>query len=92
MKVIFSSYAKQELDDATHYYEFELRGPGKLFRTEVSQAAKRIAVYPQSWSIEKMRSGNVFYISFLTNCFTRLKRTMFLSWLLLISIESPIIG
>ena len=53
MKVIFSSYAESELDDATYYYEYELQGLGKLFRTEIRKAAKRIAVYPKSWAIEK---------------------------------------
>jgi len=53
MKVIFSSYAKRELDDATYYYEYELQDLGKLFRTEVRKAAKRIAAYPKSWTIEK---------------------------------------
>ena len=38
MRVIFSKLAKQELDDATHYYEIELQGFGKLFRGEVRRA------------------------------------------------------
>jgi len=53
MKVIFSSYAKSELDDATHYYEYELQGLGELFRSEIKQTAKRIANYPELWTIEK---------------------------------------
>lgn len=53
MKIIFSSYARQELNDATHYYEYELQGLGKLFRVEVRKAAKRIADYPESWVVEK---------------------------------------
>jgi len=28
MKVIFSKYARQELDDATHHYEIEYQGLG----------------------------------------------------------------
>ena len=48
MRVIFSKLAKQELDDATRYYEVELQGFGKLFREEVRKAAKRIAVYPEA--------------------------------------------
>ncbi len=51
MKVIFSSYARNELGDAAHFYEYE--GLGKLFRTEIRKAAKRIASYPESWAIEK---------------------------------------
>lgn len=53
MKVIFSMYATQELDDATSYYEFEYRGLGKRFREEVRKAAKRISEYPQAWSVER---------------------------------------
>lgn len=53
MRVIFSKLAKQELDDATHYYEIELQGFGKLFRGEVRRAVKRITVYPEAWSVER---------------------------------------
>ncbi|MBU2621635.1 MAG: type II toxin-antitoxin system RelE/ParE family toxin [Proteobacteria bacterium] len=53
MKVIFSKYAKQELDDATQYYEIEYRGLGKRFREEVRKAAKRISGYPKAWSVER---------------------------------------
>ena len=53
MKVIFSEYAKLELDDATQYYEIELHGLGKRFREEIRKAAIRIAEYPEAWSIEK---------------------------------------
>jgi hypothetical protein len=42
MKVIFSKLAKQELDDATRYYEIQYRGLGKRFRKEVRMAAKRV--------------------------------------------------
>lgn len=35
MNIIFSKYAKQELDDATRYYEIEYHGLGKRFREEV---------------------------------------------------------
>jgi plasmid stabilization system protein ParE len=52
MKVIFSKYARQELDDATHYYEIEYQGLGKRFRDEVRKAAKRISKYPAAWSLE----------------------------------------
>jgi hypothetical protein len=53
MKVIFSKYAKQELDDATQYYEIEYQGLGKRFREEVRKAAKRISGYPEAWSVER---------------------------------------
>ena len=53
MKVIFSKYARQELDDATQYYEIEYQGLGKRFRDEVRKAAKRISEYPEAWSVER---------------------------------------
>ena len=53
MKVIFSKFAKLELDDATHYYEIEQPGLGRRFREEVRKAARRIAEYSEAWSIEK---------------------------------------
>jgi plasmid stabilization system protein ParE len=53
MEVIFSKYAKQELDDAVHYYEMEFQGLGKQFREEVQKAAKRISDYPEAWSVER---------------------------------------
>jgi plasmid stabilization system protein ParE len=53
MKVIFSKYAKQELDDATHYYEVEYPGLGMRFREEIRKAARRISEYPEAWSVER---------------------------------------
>ncbi len=53
MQVIFSKYAKQELEDAVHYYELEYTGLGKGFREEVRMAALRIVEYPQAWSTER---------------------------------------
>ncbi len=53
MQVIFSKYAKQELEDAVHYYELEYAGLGKRFREEVKMAALRIVEYPQAWSTER---------------------------------------
>ena len=53
MKVIFSKYARQELDDATQHYEIEYQGLGKRFRDEVRKAAKRISEYPEAWSVER---------------------------------------
>ena len=35
MRVIFSKLARQELEDATHYYEIEFQGLGKRFRVEI---------------------------------------------------------
>ena len=53
MRVIFSTLAKQELEDAARYYELELEGLGKRFKGEIKRAARRIARYPQAWSIER---------------------------------------
>ena len=53
MRVVFSKFAKRELDDAIRYYEIELQGLGKRFREEVRMAAKRIAKYPEAWSVER---------------------------------------
>ena len=53
MLVVFSEIAKQELDDATRYYEMEFQGLGKRFRGEVRMAAKRISEYPEAWSVER---------------------------------------
>ena len=51
MKVIFSKLARQELDDATRYYEIQYRGLGKRFCKEVHTAAKRISKHPEAWSV-----------------------------------------
>jgi len=53
MRVIFSEYAKRELEDAIRYYEIEYRDFGKLFREEIRRAVKRISDYPEAWSIER---------------------------------------
>ena len=53
MRVIFSKLARQELDDATQYYEIEFQGLGKRFRREVRKASKRISEYPEAWSVER---------------------------------------
>lgn len=53
MRVIFTRYAKQELEDAIRFYELEYSGLGKRFKEEVKSAALRIAKYPQAWSTER---------------------------------------
>ena len=53
MTIIFSNLARQELDDATHYYEIEYQGIGKQFRQEVRKAITRISEYPKAWSVER---------------------------------------
>lgn len=53
MRVIFTVFARQELEDAARYYELEYSGLGSRFKEEVRRAALRIAAYPQAWSIER---------------------------------------
>ncbi len=53
MKVVFSGLAKNELDDATNFYEIEFEGLGKRFLADVKKAALRISEYPKAWSIER---------------------------------------
>ncbi len=56
MKVVFSKYAKLELEDAVRFYNLQHAGLGKKFEVEVKKAALRIAKYPTAWSNE---SGEV---------------------------------
>ncbi len=53
MKVIFSIYARQELDDASLYLETASAGLGDLFRSEIRAAIKRIIRHPQAWVRER---------------------------------------
>lgn len=53
MRVIFTTIARQELEDAVRYYELQHAGLGQRFKEEVQKAAKRIAKYPQAWAIER---------------------------------------
>lgn len=53
MKVIFSKYAKQELEDAASFYELEYPCLREKFREEVKKAILRIVGYPGAWSIER---------------------------------------
>ncbi len=53
MKIIFSEYAKLELEDATYFYELEFEGLGQRFKEEVEKALKRISEYPKAWSMER---------------------------------------
>ena len=52
-KITFLPYAKQELDDATRFYEMEFKGLGLSFRDEVKKAVMRIAEYPKAWPLER---------------------------------------
>jgi len=53
MNVIFSKYAKLELEDAMHYYDLEYEGLGWRFKEEVKKAVIRISGYPKAWSVER---------------------------------------
>lgn len=39
MGIVFSKYAKLELEDATHFYEHEFEGLGRGFKNEIKKAA-----------------------------------------------------
>ena len=53
MKILFSAYARNELDDAVNYLELEFEGLGYKFKSEVKSAAERIARHPMAWSVER---------------------------------------
>ena len=53
MKVLFSVFAKQELDDAVHYLDMEFEGLGESFKQQVKLAAERIKRHPVAWSVER---------------------------------------
>ncbi len=53
MRIVFSKYAKLELEDATHFYELEFEGLGRRFKEEIKKAAIRVSEYPKAWSIER---------------------------------------
>jgi plasmid stabilization system protein ParE len=53
MKILFSKFAKNELNDAVAFYETELAGLGRLFKQEIRSSISRIKEHPEAWSIEK---------------------------------------
>lgn len=53
MKIIFSKFAKDELNDAIAFYETELAGLGLLFKEEIRSSISRIKEHPEAWSIEQ---------------------------------------
>ncbi len=53
MRVIFTRYAKFELENAVRYYELEYAGLGERFKEEVKNAVLRVARYPRAWSDER---------------------------------------
>jgi len=53
MKILFSQFAKNELDDAVAFYETELAGLGTKFKEEIKSSISRIKEHPEAWSIER---------------------------------------
>ncbi len=52
-RVVFSKYARQELEDAVEYYELKFPGLGDKLKVEVKKAVIRICGYPQARSVER---------------------------------------
>jgi len=48
MKILFSKFAKNELDDAVSFYETELAGLGMLFKKEIRSSILRIKEHPEA--------------------------------------------
>lgn len=53
MRVLFSKFAQQELNEAVVYYELEYEGLGRKLKDEIKKAAIRISEYPLGWSVER---------------------------------------
>lgn len=53
MKIIFTRFAEQELNDAVYYYESQFSGLGKRFKEEIRKSIQRINEYPKAWSVER---------------------------------------
>ncbi|MDP8243788.1 MAG: type II toxin-antitoxin system RelE/ParE family toxin [Candidatus Hinthialibacter antarcticus] len=51
MRVVFTEFAKQELDNAVDFYNQESSDLGKKFSNEVKMAVHRITHYPHAWSL-----------------------------------------
>ena len=49
MKINFLEIAQIELDDAIEYYNYEARGLGDEFLTEVLNAIDRVGDFPEAW-------------------------------------------
>ncbi len=52
-RVVFSQYAKQELDDAIRFYDLKLSGLGAELKNDVRKAVLQITEYPLAWSVER---------------------------------------
>jgi plasmid stabilization system protein ParE len=53
MKVVFSKFAKSELEDAIAFYELEYPGLGLKFKEEIRKNVNIIKKHLQAWAIER---------------------------------------
>jgi plasmid stabilization system protein ParE len=53
VRIIFTAVALRELRDAAGYLNQQFEGLGEQFQDDVRVAAKRIAEFPNAWSIER---------------------------------------
>jgi plasmid stabilization system protein ParE len=53
MKIIFSSLARMELEDAIAYYELEHSGLGINFKKEILKNVERIKKFPYAVALER---------------------------------------
>lgn len=51
--IVFSEYAKLEMEDAATYYQLQLDGLGATFKKEIKLSLQRILKYPTAWSVER---------------------------------------
>jgi len=63
MKVIFSKYAKQELEDGASFYELQYHGLGKKFKEEVRRAILRILIIQRHGQLSVAKLENAFCTS-----------------------------
>jgi len=78
MRVLFTQFARLELEDAVRYYELEYSGLGKRFKQEVKMAALRIVEYPQAWSIERGEIRKCFLHKFPYKLLYSIEKIIFL--------------
>ncbi|MCD6190444.1 MAG: type II toxin-antitoxin system RelE/ParE family toxin [Sulfurimonas sp.] len=50
MKIEFLPEAKVELDEAVEYYELQVNGLGKNFKSIAKSTIKRVATFPTAWT------------------------------------------
>lgn len=62
MRVLFTRLARQEVEDATAFYEQERSGLGSRFREEVRATIRRIQENPAAWPVVRgdVRAGLLY--------------------------------